>query len=115
MEKDVDILETNAEGYERIVEFGAWTVANINYEARYDENNFYRVERHIKTDEVFILTEGEATLIIGEKLERVPMEKGKIYNVKKAVWHHIFLTRDAKVLVIENSDTCTENTDYWDI
>lgn len=115
MEKELDILETNEEGYARVVEFETWVAANINYAPRYDELNFYQVERHLKTDEVFILTEGEATLVIGKDLERVPMEKGKMYNVKQGVWHHIFLSKDAKVLVIENSDTGKANTEYWDI
>ena len=115
MERELDILETNQEGYARVVEFETWVAANINYAQRFDEKNFFQLERHTKTDEVFILTDGEATLVIGKDLERVPMERGKMYNVKKNVWHHIFLSKNAKVIVIENSDTDTANTEYWDI
>jgi len=39
------------------------------------------------------------------------MEQGKVYNVRKGVWHHIVLEKDSKVLVIENSNTAKENTE----
>lgn len=43
------------------------------------------------------------------------METGKIYNVKKGVWHQIFVSRDAKVLIVENHNTAAENSEYMQV
>lgn len=106
----VEVLEYNGEGYKRIKDNGDWTVAVINYAARFDPVNFVRMERHLRTDEVFVPIAGESTLVLDGK--RIPMEIGKAYDVKAGVWHHIFVSRDARVLVAENSDTGPDNTEY---
>ena len=71
-----------------------------------------KLERHMVTDEVFMLLEGEATLIIGLEKTAVPMEKHKIYNVRKGIWHNIKVSEDAKVFIVENDNTTRENTEY---
>ena len=117
MEKNVkkvpeglEIKEYNGEGYNRTMIYNTWCVAFLNHADRF-ENTTY-LERHLLTDEVFILMDGTAELLIGEKGERVEMEPCKIYNIKAGVWHNIRVSRDAKVLVVENSDTGKENTEY---
>lgn len=107
-----DILEYGGEGYKTVMSYGAWRVAFLNYAQRFDETFFEKIERHNETDEIFVLLSGKATLILGEELERLPMEKEKAYNVRRGEWHHIFVSRDAKVLIAENADTGTDNTDY---
>ena len=106
------ICECADEGYRRLVENPVWTVAVINYAPRFDAANFVRMERHMKTDEVFVLLAGRATLVVGETMERVEMEPTKIYTMEQGEWHHVLLSRDAKVLVVENADTCPGNTEY---
>ena len=100
-------------GYHRGVEFEAWTVAVLNWEERFD--NITKLERHNLTDEVFILVEGEATLILGEEQMLVPMEKNKFYNVKAGTWHNVKVSRDCKIVIVENSNTSRENSDYISI
>ena len=39
------------------------------------------------------------------------MEMCTIYNVRKAAWHHIVVSEDATVLVVENSNTSRDNTE----
>lgn len=73
------------------------------------------LERHNQTDEAFILVKGEATLYIADKeinVTEYKMERGALYNVPKGEWHHIVVSRDALVAVVENSDTSSENSDY---
>ena len=108
----MEIIEYPGEGYRRMIDGPKWTVASLNYAARFDEANFEKVERHLLTDETFVLLCGEATLVVGDALERVPMEPVKVYNVKAGEWHHILVKPGTRVLVIENSDTSKENTEY---
>ncbi len=68
-----------------------------------------RSERHLETDEAFVLLEGKALLI--EDDTEYEMEKCKVYNIKKGIWHHIVVSPDATVLVIENSNTSPDNTE----
>ena len=76
------------------------------------EENFEKVERHNETDEVFVLLNGSATLIVGEELNRIEMEPHKLYNVPAGVWHHIFTNEDTSVLIVENEDTSDDNSEY---
>jgi hypothetical protein len=72
------------------------------------------MERHMKTDEVFVLLCSEAALYIGDGREKVTMEIGKVYNVKVATWHNLCMKEGSQVLIVENDDTCRENTEYCD-
>lgn len=108
-----DMLETyeyDGVGYHRGIEFKSWTVAVLNYEERFDK--IEKLERHNLTDEVFILVEGEAMLIVSEEMVCVPMQKNKIYNIKAGVWHNVKVSHDVKIIIVENSDTSKANTDY---
>ena len=108
----LDILEHTGEGYARVVDGSKWTVAELNYAQKFDADGISYLERHIETDETFVLLTGEATLLISENAQRVPLEMLKCYNVKAGIWHNIILTPGTRVLVVENSDTSRSNTDY---
>ena len=81
------ICECADEGYRRLVENPVWTVAVINYAPRFDAANFVRMERHMKTDEVFVLLAGRATLVVGETMERVEMEPTKVYTMEELCYY----------------------------
>jgi len=112
MDKELEILDYTGEGYSTVMRYERWRVAFLNYAPRFDGELIERVERHMLTDEVFVLLEGEATLIIGESETKYPMERHKIYNVKAGVWHAVAVSRDAKILIVENEDTSPANTEY---
>jgi hypothetical protein len=40
------------------------------------------------------------------------MQPGIIYNVKAACWHTVLLSRDAKVLIVENRNVDVHNSEY---
>ena len=111
----VDIYDYKDENYMTVMHYDKWRVAYLNHGDRFEEKNFYRMERHMQTDEVFVLLEGEATLIIGEEMNKIEMELHKVYNVQKGVWHHIFTKEGTRVLIIENEDTGCENSEYMSI
>ena len=111
----LDILEYSGDGYSRVVSGSKWTVASLNYAPRFDERNIVDLERHNVTDETFVLLSGSATLIVGEDAKRIQMEPLKIYNVRAGAWHNIFVSPDARVIVVENADTSKDNTEYLDL
>ena len=116
IEKFIDICDYEGEGYSRVVEFGSWTAAVINYGPKQDPENFNYMERHNETDEVFILVEGSAQLYYGADPahpEKTEMIKHKFYNVRKGMWHALTVSRDARVIIVENSDTSAANSDKY--
>lgn len=108
----LDIFECCGVEYHRLVNNAKWTLASLNWAPRFDEKNFCELERHILTDEAFVLLQGTATLVIGDKAERVEMVPQKYYNVRAGIWHHILVSKDAHILVVENADTSKDNTEY---
>ena len=114
----LEVRQYTGEGYQPVIDFESWRVAILNYIEEIHPEKIDFVERHNETDEVFILMRGQGTLFLGEgqaKIERlhpVVMESGKLYNVKRGVWHTIVLSRDGSVLIVENRNTARENSSY---
>ena len=101
--RGLEVVEFSGKHYKRAIEFGGWCVAFLNHGEKFAAPTY--IERHDKTDEVFALIAGEATLLIGEKRQRVKMERGKLYNVRKGTWHQIQTTPGTSCLVVENAET----------
>ena len=112
---EIEIHECDEPQYHRLFGFGVWRVAVLNHGPKFAAENLCRMERHLKTDEAFILLEGEATLLAGDGTRRVPMETGKVYNFPVGAWHQIVTQPGAKVLIVENDDTGLDNTEYRDL
>jgi len=116
-----EVFNYQGAGYKTLHIFESWRVAGLRYAPNFEKENFYRIERHLKTDEVFVLLQGEAYLIVGddkkvpECISAIKMEIGKVYNIKKNVWHHILTNKDANVFIAENSDTSPENSEYYEV
>ena len=89
-----------------MAEYDGWKVGMLRYNERF--SHLKEMERHLLTDEVFVLLSGKATL--HTEYEALEMEQGSIYIVPAGVWHHIVVSEDANVLVVENRDTSIENT-----
>lgn len=117
-EKLLEIREFTGPGYQPVIDFETWRVAILNYLDEIDPERITFMERHNETDEVFVLVKGQGILFLGEgemgveKIHPQVMQSGKIYNVKKSVWHTVVLSRDGSVLIVENRDTSQENSDY---
>ena len=111
----LDIFEHSGQEYLRLVDNAKWTLACLNWAPRFDEANLCALERHNLTDETFVLLQGKATLLVGEKAERVEMEPLKYYNIRAGIWHHILVSKDARVLIAENANTSKDNTEYFSL
>ena len=107
---DIEIFAHTGEGYERTMHYGEWRVAFLNYAERFDQITY--LERHMLTDEVFVLLGGRAKLIVGEDRQEYPMEPKKLYNVKRGAWHAVKVSGDAQLLIVENHSTGADNTEY---
>ena len=108
----LEILAHEGEGYDHTMHYGEWRVALANFAEQFDEQRYSYLERHLLTDEVFVLLCGTASLVIGTEKQRIPMENGKLYNVKNGTWHALLMSKGAKVLIVENHNTARENTEY---
>ena len=111
-EEDLEVLSLDAAGYRRVMSFGQWRVAVLGHSDFFAEENCVRLERHLETDEAFVLLDGEASLVVGEAAERVPLEKGRLYNVRKGGWHAVITCPGARLLVVENASTDASNSEY---
>ena len=116
--KMLEIITYVGEGYKPLVDYGEWRVAFLRYIDELRPEQITEMERHTQTDEVFVLIKGQAVLLVGglgadvEGIHPQILEFGKIYNVKRNVWHAILLSRDASVLIVENRDTGRSNSQY---
>ena len=117
-DKLLEVRDYIKEGYSPVVDYAAWRVAVLNYSKDLLPENITAMQRHNETDEVFVLLRGRCILFIGEGDKKVTavhaqnMQPFKIYNVKKSVWHTHTLSRDAKVLIVENRDTTFDNSPF---
>ena len=109
---ELEIKEFNGEGFSVLISYNNWRGAIINSCERLKEKNLKKIERHLDSDEVFILLEGKAVLFTGKDKKKQKMEKGKLYNVKKGMWHCIALEENSKVAVVENNDVCESNSEF---
>lgn len=102
----IDKITYNQDGFKVLKEFEGWKIGFLRYNERFSLCT--EMEQHLETDEVFVLLEGTATLYT--EAETCPMNKSTLYNIPKGVWHHVVVSEDATVLVIENSNTSIANT-----
>jgi ureidoglycolate hydrolase len=120
-EKILQVIEYDGEGYKPLIDFGTWRVAFLRFIDELIPTNIHRLERHIETDEVFVLLSGQAVLFLGEgdqlieRLHPKVMEPGKLYNVRQNAWHTCVLSREATILLVENKNTGDDNTDFIDL
>lgn len=108
----IEVKEYTEPGFKEQIDYNGWRVAIANYMPSLEIQNINFLERHLKTDEVFVLINGNAGLLVGVDKERIKMEPGKLYNVKAGTWHRIYMQAGAKVVIVENADTGKANTEY---
>lgn len=108
----IDISNYTGEDFKVVTEAEKWKIGFLRYSERF--SNFSTLERHLLTDEAFILLKGRADLYVEDEngvCTKYKMKKQQVYNVHKEVWHHITVSKHATVLVVENQNTSKENTE----
>lgn len=115
-EELIEIKEYTADGYQPLINYESWRVAILKYCDELLPENITKMQKHDQTDEVFVLLEGACILFLAEGDEEIEeihaqeMEPLKVYNVKRSVLHTHTLSEDAVVLIVENDDTCLDNS-----
>ena len=113
----VEIANYQGQGFKPLVIFGDWRVAALRYLEKLELQNISEMERHTDSDEVFILVEGSGELFIAgnndlpSDIQNYQMKIGEICNVKKNTWHTLSLSKDAHVIIVENNDTNSDNSE----
>lgn len=111
--------EYTGKGYNPYLIDNNWQVAQLNYVEEQDFISLKKIDRHMNTDEAFVLISGTAVLIAADLNENkidyefINMKYGILYNIPKGVWHNIALSKDAKLLIIENSYTHENDFEYY--
>lgn len=112
----LNITSYDGAGIGGTVEGREYTILLLNYLPRLSPDTITDMQRHLETDESFILLQGKAILFAAEgedapgELQHYVMEPGVIYTVPKNIWHTQAMTEDAKILLVENSGTVAENS-----
>lgn len=112
----ISVVNYEGPGVGGTVEGREYTILLLNYMSRLAPDKIIDMQRHLETDESFILLQGQAVLFVAEgdeapgALEHYVMESGKIYTVPQNIWHTQSMTEDAKILLVENSGTVAENS-----
>lgn len=116
MSSAIEVTNFPKEDYTRLVTYEEWRVAALASCPNTEPEMILTMQKHDETDEVFVLMRGNATLITagnGEKpgeIEIHRMEPLKAYNVKKGFWHNHVLDEEGLVLIVENDNTCGDNS-----
>lgn len=116
MSKAIEVVEFPQTDYRSLVSYENWRVAVLAACENTTLPKIKTMQKHDKTDEVFILVRGNCTLITAGNDETPgeikihKMQPQKVYNVKKGFWHNHILDDEGMVVIVENEDTCDGNS-----
>jgi hypothetical protein len=105
-------------GYEPFLVRAGWQVAQLNFLPEQGAAHINRVERHVHTDEVFVLCQGGSILVAAEegaaglRFKALRMKPGVTYNIPTGVWHNIAMMPGDLVIIVEKDNTQRTDVEY---
>ncbi len=115
--KNYDIYDFDGKGYKKLFNHQNWRVSILNYIEELELDKISYVESHLHTDEAFVLLEGSCTMFFAKienqqilELSALKLEKYKVYNIHIGTFHTHTLSKDAKLLIVEEESTCESNS-----
>ena len=120
----MNLIETyrfDRSGYNPFLIKEGWQVAQLNYMPEQDLLNITKMDKHLLTDEVFVLLKGTAILIAATennsefKFECVKMQTGITYNIPVNQWHNIAMDKGSEVIIFEKDKTHLGDFEYQQI
>ena len=118
---NIAVYEFAGEGMQRVFENEKWTVGIKIWKPANDVSGIDCLERHNKTDELFVLVAGSCTLVYANESEKglefaaVHMQPDKVYNIPATLWHNTITQKDTKMILIEDSNTSMDNSDILEL
>ena len=115
----IETYKIKGDGYHPFLIREGWQVAQLNYQEEQHIDNIKRLDVHLKTDEVFVLTKGHSVLIAAKIEDGVPnfelqlMEQHKVYNIPQDVWHNIAMEKGSEVIIVEKSYTHISDFEFF--
>ena len=100
-------------GFDTVIKNESFKCAFITLSPAYAFGTVEEMKRHNETDEIFILLNGSAVMLIyeGGIFTEYPLAKSAAYNVHAGTWHYLAVSEDALVFVTENANTDSTNSD----
>lgn len=120
--KIIDCYAPHEAGYHPFLIGPVWQTAVLNYAPEEALERIDKLDIHHRTDELFVLLEGEAVLIAaalgpdgvaGYDLKK--MQPGTAYNIRREVWHKIAMSEGSRVLIVENAATHLGDFEFYDL
>lgn len=117
----MNLIETyrhEGSGYNPFLIREGWQVAQLNYMPEQDLLNITKMDRHLLTDEVFVLLKGTSILIAATEnnnefqFECIKMKAGITYNIPVRLWHNIAMDKGSEVIIFEKDKTHLGDFEY---
>ncbi len=115
--KNYETYAFSGTGYEKLFAYQDWRIAMLNYIDELHIDQIKYVESHRKTDEAFVLLEGSCTLFLAKMedqkiigFDAVSMRPHQVYKIYADIYHTHTLSKDAKLLIIEEESTSEDNS-----
>lgn len=121
LEEGVEMLGFPKEDYMPLKDYESWRVAVLKSCENTKCENINWMQKHLFTDEVFVLLDGHCTLLVAgegeapENFKAIEMIPHKIYNIKKGYWHNHVLDENGEVLIVENQNTTDDNSPVYSL
>ena len=118
MKELIEVFEHTGEGISEVYNNGKWLLSINNWREVNSVEKIARLEIHYTTDQQFMLISGKACLLLAPegmddttKIQVLPLEVGKIYNLPVKTWFNNVLSKDCKLMYCESSDAA-DNSEY---
>ena len=107
----IECIDKYTDGFCQMVKTDKWQLAFITHSEAYGELKEFK--RHMTTDEAMVLVKGSAVLYTYENDEIIEIElkQNVVYNIRTATWHHLKVSKDALVVVAEDSGITTKDSE----
>lgn len=100
-------------GFDTVIKSESFKCAFITLSPAYAFGTVEEMKRHNETDEIFILLNGRAVMLIYEDgvFSEYELSENTAYNVHAGTWHYLAVSEDASVFVTEKANTDSSNSD----
>ncbi|MEO8854442.1 MAG: hypothetical protein ABI359_11735 [Ginsengibacter sp.] len=117
----IETYRNDGSGYNPFLIREGWQVAKLNYMPEQDLLNITKMDRHLLTDEVFVLIKGTAILVAATEnnnefqFECIKMKAGITYNIPVRMWHNIAMDKGSEVIIFEKDKTHLGDFEYREL